>query len=84
MDCGQPNSMSARGKSIPPSVAASGKTYHANGTLCPECGNERSLVLDSRTARRGVRRRMRCCVNGHRYPTVETALEEYWELAYEI
>lgn len=76
--------MSARGTSIPPSVAASGKTYHANGTLCPECGSERSLVLDSRCEKRRERLRKRRCQNGHRYSTVETALEEYWELAYEI
>lgn len=41
---------------------------------CPECGVQRSCVLDTDHYHHQTRRR-RCCLNGHRFTTYEKAIK---------
>lgn len=63
------------GCSLPPGHAT--KKFHA-AVVCPECKTRQCLVIDSRIAGDGIRRR-RQCINGHRFTTREIAdIEPDW------
>lgn len=46
----------------------------SDGIKCPSCAGK-SMVVDSRPDKKGIRRRRRCDC-GHRFSTIETVLKE--------
>lgn len=48
---------------------------------CPSCGKTDSIVVQSRSAPFGIRRRRECTECGHRWPTLEVARADLLEAA---
>jgi transcriptional regulator NrdR family protein len=51
---------------------------------CPKCGKTRNIVVDTRTARDGIRRRRECQVCKYRYTTYETLGEDQAKVLYDL
>ena len=53
----------------------SGRETFRVGISCPECGMRQNIAIDSRPSLSYTRRR-RVCINGHRFTTRETVVDE--------